>query len=261
MKISLLQNAYSFLEEALSKAIRAEEQPIQWKYATLNLVQAIELSLKEKLRREHPILIFQQIDSPKNTVNLEAALSRLQSIGKLNFSQSDMHTISKASKLRNLIVHYEFELRAEESKLIFAKLLGFMSHFHTMHLDSPLDAALSGDLWQEALSIFDYAEELFNRAEDIFKEKGFDPSLIWTCAKCEWHAFVVEEDINTCYVCGFSSEIIECDNCREYFYIDDSHELQTDYNEFNRFCNACYEKIIREDDRYYHEMMSHFLYK
>ena len=69
MKISLLQNAYSFLEEALSKAIKAENEPIHWKFATLNLVQAIELSLKEKLSQEHPVLVFQQIDSPKNTVN------------------------------------------------------------------------------------------------------------------------------------------------------------------------------------------------
>ena len=61
MKISLLQNTYSFLEEALGKAIKAEKDQFHWKFAVLNLVQAIELSLKEKLRREYPILIFQNM--------------------------------------------------------------------------------------------------------------------------------------------------------------------------------------------------------
>ena len=198
MKISLLQNAYSFLEEALSKAIKAEDDSLHWKYATLNLVQAIELSLKERLRRDHPILIFQKIDSPKNTVSVENALNRLQSIGKLKFSQSDINTISKASKLRNLIVHFEFELNPIESKLVFAKLLGFMSHFHLTYLDTPLDTIISDELWQEAINVFEYSEELFERAKSIFKDKGFEPLNIWICAKCEWDAFVTEDDINAC---------------------------------------------------------------
>jgi len=100
MKIPLLENAWSFIEEALSKAIKAEKDHVHWKFAALHLVQAIELSLKERLIREHPFLIFQNIDSPKNTVNLETALRRLQSMGKIEFSNSDIGTIKKASELR-----------------------------------------------------------------------------------------------------------------------------------------------------------------
>ncbi len=258
MKISLLQNAYGFLEEALAKALKAEETPLHWKYATLNLVQAIELSLKEKLRREHPILIFDKVDSPKYTVTLTTALNRLQTISKLNFSQADINTISKASKIRNHIVHFEFELNAEENKIIFAKLLGLMSHFHLTYLDSALDAVMPYELWQEALSIIEYAEELFERAKCIFEEKGFDPLLIWTCAHCEWDAFVTQDDINTCYVCGYRSAIVECPDCKEQFYAEECHELQTGDEQFEKFCTSCYEKRISEDERYYHEMRSYF---
>lgn len=259
MTISLLQNAYSFLEEALSKAVKTENEPIHWKFATLNLVQAIKLSLKEKLGQEHPILVFQKIDLPKNTVNLGTALKRLQDIVGIKFSQADIKAISKASNLRNEIVHFEFELNAKESKLAFAKLLGFLSHFHTIHLDSPLDSVIDSELWQEALSIFDYAEELFKRAEKIFEEKDIDPSLIWTCAQCDWDAFVIQDDINTCYLCGYHSDIVECPDCDEFYYMDDCHELQTGDERFEYFCRECYEKRLREDnDRYYHEWMSHF---
>ena len=259
MKISLLQNAYSFLEEALSKAIKAEKEPIHWKFATLNLVQAIELSLKEKLSQEHPVLVFQKIDSPKNTVNLDTALNRLQKIGGIQFSQADISAITKANQLRNEIVHYEFELNEKESKLAFAKLLGFMSHFHTVHIDSPLDSVIDYELWQEALTIFDYAEELFKRAEEIFAEKGIESYLVWTCSQCDWDAFVIQDDINTCYVCGYQSDIIECQDCNELHYIDDCHQLQTGDERFEYFCTECHEeRISEEDDRYYFEWMSHF---
>lgn len=261
LKISLLQNAYGFIEEALSKAIKAEEEPLHWKFAALNLVQAIELSLKEKLRREHPILIFQNVDSPKNTVSLEVALKRLQKIGKINFSESDISTISKASKIRNMIVHFEFDLNAKKFKLIFAKLLGFLSQFHTIHLDSTLDEIIPGDLWQEAVSIFEYSEELFKRAEKIFEEQGIDVYYIWTCANCGWDAFVIQDDINICYVCGYKAEIIECPDCKEFFYHADCYELQTGDERYEHFCNNCYEERISNDERYYYEMMSHFHYK
>lgn len=43
MKISLLENSHNFLKEAISKAILAEKELEQWKFAIFNLVQSIEL--------------------------------------------------------------------------------------------------------------------------------------------------------------------------------------------------------------------------
>ena len=108
---------------------------------------------------------------------MDTALNRLQKIGGIKFSQADISAITKASNLRNEIVHYEFELNKIESKLAFAKLLGFMSHFHTIHLGASLDSVIDNDLWQEALTIFDYAEELFKRAEKYLKKKAL--TLPW----------------------------------------------------------------------------------
>ncbi len=258
MKITLLQNAYGFLEEALSKALKAEKESIHWKYATLNLVQAIELSLKERLKREHPILIFQKVDSPKNTVNLYTALSRLQQIANLKISQSDITTISKASELRNRIVHFEFDLNEKEVKLVFAKLLGFLSHFHAVHLESKLDESVEPYLWQEAVYILDFAEELYKRAEKIFEDKGINFGEILLCPACEWDSFSIHADENTCYVCGYFSDISDCGDCGKLLFENEWHELQTGDERYERFCTECYEELIRNDERYYHEMMSHF---
>jgi len=59
LKLTLQDNAISFAEESLSNAIVAKESPQRWKFAILSLVQAIELSLKEVLKREHPFGVFQ----------------------------------------------------------------------------------------------------------------------------------------------------------------------------------------------------------
>lgn len=84
-----------------------------------SFVQAIELSLKEKLKQEHPILISPKIDSPKNAVSLETALNRLQHIGKINFSKTDIHSIFKTAKLRNRIVPFEFDFTRKRNKVNF----------------------------------------------------------------------------------------------------------------------------------------------
>ena len=258
MKIPLLENALSFIEEALSKAIKAEKDHTHWKFAALNLVQAIELSLKERLIREHAILIFSNIDSPKNTVNLDTALRRLQNIVKIKFSESDIGTIKKAADLRNRIVHFEFDLDIKEVKVIFAKLIGFLQHFHAIHLDSKLDEIIDPELWQEAVHIYEFAEELFKRAESIFKEKGINLGEIITCPNCEWDAFVIYNNENTCYVCGYYSDVCDCCDCGKLLFENEWHELQTGDEIYERFCTECYEGRIRDDDRYYHEMMAHF---
>ena len=261
MKISLLENAYSFLNEALAKALKAESNSLNWKFSILNLVQAIELSLKEKLRQDHQILIYQNVDKPNYTVSLKLALDRLTRIAKVNFSNVDVDTINKASELRNNIVHFEFNFSPKEIKLVFAKLLGFLLQFHKKYLKTNLEEIIPEDLWYEAVAIFEYAEELYARAKERFEEEKIDEFLIWICKICDQDAFVIQDDINTCYVCGFKTEVIQCPDCEGIFYAIDCFELNKQDGSTNLLCKDCYEESIRDDEYYYHEMMSHFYNK
>ena len=105
IELSLIENSHNFLNESLAQAIIAEEKPEYWKYAILHLVQAIELSLKERLRVEHPSLIYKNIDKPKDTVSLKFAADRLQNIANVKLEKSDLTSIQLASEIRNKIVH------------------------------------------------------------------------------------------------------------------------------------------------------------
>jgi len=220
VKLSLLENAQNFIVEALSKAILAEKDSNQWKYAILNLVQAIELSLKEHLRRQHPALIFKNIDKPTETVSLEFARLRLERIAGVVFDRADISSIETASNYRNQIVHYEFTFKDTDLKLVFAKLLGFLQHFHSTYFDQPLNKIISEKVWGEAIGVLDYAQEFFQRAQAKWKTEKIDPSLIWTCRHCCWDAFVVQDGINTCYVCGAKDEVYECAECHQLSYCE-----------------------------------------
>lgn len=243
VKLSLLENAHSFIVEALSKAILAEKDSIQWKYAILNLVQAIELSLKELLRREHRALIYRDIDKQGETVSLEFARLRLEKIAGITFDKADISSIKTASNYRNQIVHYEFDFKDADLKLVFAKLVGFLQHFHSSHFGKPLNKIIPEKLWEEAVGVLHYAMELYERAQARSKAEGIDPSLIWACRHCCWKAFVIENNKNICYVCGTPDKIYECDECHQLLYCDDHSDFQKDGKRICRHCINAMEGI------------------
>lgn len=239
LKYSLMENSYSFLKHSLSQAIQAEKEPEYWKFALLHLVQAIELVLKELLRKEHPILIYKSIDNPNETVSLKFAASRLQKISKIKFNPEDLNIIEIASNYRNQIVHYSFSFKVAELKSIYAKLIGFLQSFMVKHFKVSLDAIVESDNWDEALFIIEYAKELEKRAEERIKEEGIHEDLIMECSRCYNFTFVFQDEIDTCYACGYKDEVHQCDGCEEFFYVDDlmgRHEFDDNY-----FCSECRE--------------------
>jgi len=77
LEMDLLDNAYDFVNESLRAARRAEQLPGAWKFAIVHIVQSIELFLKERLRREHAVLVWENIDRQKYTVSLTLAVARI----------------------------------------------------------------------------------------------------------------------------------------------------------------------------------------
>lgn len=251
IKLTLLENAENFLEYSLSEAVVAEENPAIWKYAILHLVQSIELSLKELLRKQHPILIFKNVDNPKDTVSLEFAVSRLKNIANIKFDIADLESISLASNYRNQIVHYEFSFKEDEIKPIYAKLLGFLQNLFTIHFNKKLDDIIDYEIWKEAVKIIEYTTELLKRAEERFEKEGIEEYLIMECRRCHQKSFVFQDDINTCYVCGDIDDVGKCDGCEEYFYLDDlraSHEYDDKH-----YCRECLQSM--NNDLGYHYYM------
>ena len=97
LKLDLLDNAYSYLNASLENLVNARESGDQqlWKFAILNISLSIELFLKERLRRDHPLLIYANINNYRpitpdtRTVSWNSLISRLKYILGDNFDKVD----------------------------------------------------------------------------------------------------------------------------------------------------------------------------
>lgn len=221
LRLSLLENSRSFLEEALRKALLAEHNTHQWKFAIFNMCQAIEISLKERLYREHPVLIHENIDKGTKTVTLALALARLCKFCAVTVSKDDIKVIENVAKWRNEIIHSEFSLNIIELKSAFSVLLGFILSFHEQALKEPLANKIPIELWSEALQIQEYGQEVFSRASQQIQAEGIDINDIIFCPRCGRKACVLHEDTCRCYVCGSEEDLLECESCQNL--VPESH--------------------------------------
>lgn len=245
LRLNLLENAQDFAKEAIAKAVAAEKSPEEWKFAILHLVQAIELSLKELLRQQHPLLIYKNVDHPEHTVTIEQALLRLKQASSFDLRDDERVVLKTASRLRNDIVHHEFKIEPEKLKPAFAKLLGFLVDFYRIHIDCPLNWSIPEDIWQQGVKIKEYGEELYKRARIQMDNDGIDLYSPIACPKCGWEAIAPYGDNqDTCYVCGNIQELAVCNRCQKTMILGEHEELGGDY-----YCWDCLVYIT--DDHWY----------
>jgi hypothetical protein len=92
VRMSLLENAYDFLNEGLRSAERAGQDPHAWKFAVLHVVQSIELLLKARLQAEHSVLIYEDVDRRKRTVSLARAVERITGAARIELTSGEQRS-------------------------------------------------------------------------------------------------------------------------------------------------------------------------
>lgn len=146
--VTLLENASVFINEAIRNARRAKREPRYWSFAILHLIQGLELMMKHVLQLQHPVLIFENIDCPKNTVSLTLCLARLKSISNIQVDEKEERSIKRASALRNKIIHHEYDLNPDYYRSVFIELFEFVHYLHAKHLGGELHDQIDQKLWR-----------------------------------------------------------------------------------------------------------------
>jgi hypothetical protein len=172
--MSLLENSYDFLNESLRATARAESEPTAWKFAVLNIVQAIELLLKARLRAEHPVLLYENVDAPRKTVSLAQAVTRTTGAARISLSSRELRTIRKAALWRDQIIHFEFEMSAYQVESVYAQLYEFLTRFHNDHTEfGELHGKIHRDLWDKEAELI----EFFRREMVVYN--GIEVARTW----------------------------------------------------------------------------------
>lgn len=243
VKLSLLQNAEGFLREAIKKAVEAETSVPEWKFAVLHLVQALELTLKEMLAREHRWLIYKDVDKRSQTVGLDSAKSRLVDLGILSIAKNTLDDIKVAKEFRDKIVHHEVEFQHDELRLRFAALLAFLDSLWKHHLGRGIHNLVDRPLMQKLLAIEEHQRRLMAQANVEMTTKGIKPAAIWVCKACGCRAFVHGCGYDRCFVCGYAEETKECVVCGEDCFLNDGWVVGDEEDTLATFvCWGCDEK-------------------
>ncbi len=194
------------------------------KWAILELFHTIELLLKERLNREHPLFIYKNIDQPISddsiTVGLRETLARFSNLD-IEIEEEHTKILLDLQKRRNRIEHHRF-VRDKSHRHVLGEALKFIKYFLEDHLEEDLEDHLPPKHFEEVKSLILSYEELVRRAESDaesvlhrFSPKEQSMIEIATCPQCANESLVLGagEDEDKCYFCDEPVVTRRCDEC------------------------------------------------
>lgn len=206
IEFDLQTNAIDSISQAISLLAWKNESDDarRLKHSVLAVAHGIELLLKERLRRIHPVLIWESVDKfpslSARTVTVDTALNRLVRIGGLEHLTADSDLISSIRDTRNAIEHYTWTTTKLEADLIVGQALGFALHFARDELGYDFFGYESrkDDTFEVLLeSNPHFAEAFRKRYEQSASAKA---ELNFLCDYC--HTLAVNPSTGACRLCG-----------------------------------------------------------
>lgn len=174
------------------------------KQAILAIAHGVELLLKERLRRVHPALIWENVDKfpslSARTVTVDAALNRLVRIGGLESLARDSDLITSLRDTRNAIEHYTWTTTKAEAELIIGQALGFALHFARDELGYDFFGyeTRKDDTFQLLLESNPHFAKAFTERYEKTTKARSESNLL--CEYC--HTLAVNPSTGACRLCG-----------------------------------------------------------
>ncbi|MFF4811277.1 hypothetical protein ACFY03_24025 [Micromonospora chersina] len=183
----LLANAYDFVEHSLDEAMSASDEPQRWKFAIIDIATSVELFLKERLRREHPLLIYSKVDEGNgHTITIDAALKRLRACNVV-IDQEGTRRLSNARDIRNSAVHFSTQATVEQLRAAYVDLFEFAHSFHQRELGSELHDEIGEAFWDiEAFFMEQFRQEYVQYHGDLVHR--------------EWPSVLIDAQLHTHWI-------------------------------------------------------------
>lgn len=211
IEFDLLSNAVDSLLHAIDHVAPIGDEAVakDYKQAILAVAHAVELLLKERLRREHPALIWRNVDKypslDAQTVTVDEAIARLESICGVKISDEDRSAIRSSKLLRNSIQHYRFSMTEKAVRKSIGKMLAFILEFSDKELAHPIREDLRrNERLQDLLAMYEFYEAYYKKVEAEMRRRDK-----WTeeCSECGFPSFDLTTGI--CEICGHVGDLEE----------------------------------------------------
>ena len=257
LELDLLDNGLDFIIEGLKPTTKiwgSSFSDNKWKYSVLNIFSGIELVLKEKLKREHWSLIFQDVSNANKQKLIQGdfisvyhadAVKRLKEICNVAIDDS---SIDALRRLRNKFEHFEINITIDECKQIIASALRETLKFVDNYI-----LAIANDEQTEKINhiksmLFEFDTFVINQLTTyqsaINGIISSNSGKLVHCKNCYNESFIIFKDATKEYRCFVCDERIFKDNFlngiiqKEKEELDDKFTFLT-HEEYNHNCSNC----------------------
>jgi hypothetical protein len=248
LKLNLLNNGLDFIQMGVRFFLHDDPDPVSHKYAILHLFSGLVLLLKERLRREHPSLIFKEVKEAgkpnAKTVDFDEVITRLEACASVAFDDKAKRTLRTAQGLRNLIEHYELTIDVRQAQAVIGDISELTCLFLRDELGVRLEDHVEVEVWERMqdlqrisarikeeeiaewkarvakyCALTDEELEALADIEPYHPKHNPDPDSFLTCPECGEETVVQTEDgdIGVCTNkdCREVSAITFCFRCGE----------------------------------------------
>jgi hypothetical protein len=224
--MKMFENGIDYVQSAVV-AFYSNPPPTgnELKYCVLHAFSGTLLILKEKLRREHPALIWKEVthlnDATKTTVDFDTLLNRLAQCANVKLKGKERELLNEVRETRNKIEHYEFVLKADKTSELLGRLTEFLERFLRDELQESLENVVPPDVWGKISSLEAIAQNIerdrriAEQASQQEWESRAKKFRTWSKSKLAQFAeqsgprFLTKNDLD-------NPNAMECDECNEH---------------------------------------------
>ncbi|MFH1213478.1 MAG: zinc ribbon domain-containing protein [Candidatus Neomarinimicrobiota bacterium] len=222
LKLNLLQNGLDSLRHASEHFLEDSESGL--KYSILHLSHSIELLLKERLAKEHDLLIFSKPENSSEnakTVTLDETIKRLSAAG-IHLSNDAKLSFEALQRTRNKVQHYQLNLIKKDVEAEIGRNVKYIIDFLRDELSILLEDYLPKEIYSSLRNaIFTYEElaQLYKNEMLSFNKRYGIKSEPELCPECGHFSIIYPDprysknDMVKCFFCKSELEVYKCSKC------------------------------------------------
>lgn len=105
-----------------------------------------------------------------------------------------------------------------------------VTFLQSRHFEVELEALIDPRSLAAILSHEKSFKELCDRAYERIEAENIDWNNVWLCPQCDEQAFVIQDGIDTCYICRCKVGVTYCKYCQELLFADNLEDFSDTFD-------------------------------